>query len=324
MQHNEKKLIDYSRGDSKLVGVNIGRYPSHHFVVLPEPFENQRTPLCVTNCGFDLMSAGVSRRRANCDVCSFELVNEGEIVYETGGTVYRCRPGDIFVMHMHSNNRLECVSPLAKVSCVGFNGSLLNEILTDLHLHKVDYLRLNYPQPFFEKYDLISRMAAQSHPDQLTDIAAEGYRLLLMISSEIRYRSRIPPLLREIVSLFKSHLCDRIRMENIAKKYNISQSSLFSMFRRHIGLTPAEYLTQLRIQYAKRLLPGSEFSVKEIASMCGYDNQMYFSRVFRSRCGVSPTEFRRIVSSNDNPDTSSGRSDRSLAVERNGEISSLL
>lgn len=301
MRHNEKKLIDYSRGDSKLVGVNIGRYPSHHFVVLPEPFENQQTPLCVTNCGFDLMSAGVARRRENCDVCSFELVNEGEIVYETGGTVYRCRPGDIFVMHMHSNNRMECVSPLAKVSCVGFSGSLLDEILTDLHLHKVDYLRLNYPQPFFEKFDLISQMAAQCHPDQLTDIAAEGYKLLLRISYEIRYRSRIPHLLREIISLFKSNMGERLRMETVAKKYSISQSAFFSMFRRHIGLTPTEYLTRLRIRYAQRLLLESEFSVKEIASMCGYDNQMYFSRVFRDRCGVAPSRFRRGATTVRNP-----------------------
>lgn len=293
MHHNEKKLVDYSRGDSKLVGVNIGRYPAHHFTVLPEPFEDQHAPLCVINCGFDVMSAGVSRQRENCDVCSFELVNEGEIVYETGGSVYRCLPGDVFVMHMHSNNRMECVSPLAKVSCVGFSGSLLNEILTDLHLHKVDYIRPNDPAPFFGRFERIARMAALDEPDRLTDIAAEGYRLLLQISSELRHRSGLPHLLREILAMFRAGVGERLRMDAVAKRFNISQSAFFGLFRRHIGTTPTEYLTRLRIRYAQRLLRESEFSIKEIASMCGYDNQMYFSQVFRRRCGISPGGFRR-------------------------------
>lgn len=290
---DEKTLVDFSKGDSKLVGINVGRYPSHHFIVLPEPLADRQVPLKVTNCGFDLMRAGVYRQRENSDVCSFELVNEGEVVYATRGVVHRCRPGDLFIIHMGSDYRMECVSPLAKVSCVGFAGSLLNEILADLHLHRADCLRPGDPEPFSAQFELIAQLAAQSGPGQLTDIAAEGYRLLLRVSGELRRGGEPPPLFREIVAMFRSRLGERLRMDAAAKKYNLSQSAFFGLFRRYLGITPAEYLTRLRIQYAERLLRESEFSIKEIASRCGYDNQMYFSQVFRARTGVSPTGFRR-------------------------------
>ena len=54
-----------------------------------------------------------------------------------------------------------------------------------------------------------------------------------------------------------------------------------------------EYLTHVRIQKAKRLLISTSKSVKEIAEICGYSDQNYFSKVFLKRCGMTPTAFRK-------------------------------
>ena len=65
-------------------------------------------------------------------------------------------------------------------------------------------------------------------------------------------------------------------------------------FKDDTGMTPREYLTKLRINYAEELLEKAEYySVGEIAVRCGFDDQYYFSRMFKKTVGVSPQKFRK-------------------------------
>ena len=66
-------------------------------------------------------------------------------------------------------------------------------------------------------------------------------------------------------------------------------------FRTQMGITPQQYLTEIRLSRAKELLAASEYPVGEVAAMVGYGNPLYFSRIFRQRVGVSPLVYRRQV-----------------------------
>ena len=66
------------------------------------------------------------------------------------------------------------------------------------------------------------------------------------------------------------------------------------LFVRQYGMSPLDYLTHLRIRYAKRLLRESErmhYSISEIAWMAGFADVCYFSRIFKKRVGVSPRDY---------------------------------
>ena len=69
---------------------------------------------------------------------------------------------------------------------------------------------------------------------------------------------------------------------------------LRKVFKKELGLSPLEYMTSMRMKNAERLLSTvwtSGLAIAEVALMCGYDNALYFSRVFRKYYGCSPTQF---------------------------------
>jgi AraC-like DNA-binding protein len=80
------------------------------------------------------------------------------------------------------------------------------------------------------------------------------------------------------------------------KRFAASVAMSYSVFRRrfkdHTGMAPNQYLLQLRLQKASRLLRSTTLSVERIAELVGFTSVSYFSRFFKERVGVSPLHFR--------------------------------
>lgn len=58
-------------------------------------------------------------------------------------------------------------------------------------------------------------------------------------------------------------------------------------------MTPMQYIISVRMTNAQQLLGTTEYNITEIASVVGYDNPLYFSRLFKKQTGLSPTEYRK-------------------------------
>ena len=63
--------------------------------------------------------------------------------------------------------------------------------------------------------------------------------------------------------------------------------------RRHLGMTPTEYVNRIRVEHAMMLLGSSDAPVAEIAERCGFEGAGHFHRLFRARYGATPSAFRR-------------------------------
>lgn len=71
---------------------------------------------------------------------------------------------------------------------------------------------------------------------------------------------------------------------------------LRKLFKKEVGITPLEYLTQMRMKKAEMMLSamwGSDYSIAEISALCGFDDALYFSRVFKKHYGCAPSEFAK-------------------------------
>lgn len=78
------------------------------------------------------------------------------------------------------------------------------------------------------------------------------------------------------------------QINTIAKKLGLSRAYLFKLFKKYVGVSPSEYLQELRMHHANSLIEKNIYSLEEVAQMVGYNSSAYFSKVYRSYYKVSP------------------------------------
>ena len=81
-------------------------------------------------------------------------------------------------------------------------------------------------------------------------------------------------------------------LQTIAHKVFMAPTSFHRLFKRSFAITPFEYMLTKRLAKARHLLTATSLSVKEIALLCGYEDEFYFSRIMKKHFGVSPSEQR--------------------------------
>ena len=102
--------------------------------------------------------------------------------------------------------------------------------------------------------------------------------------------------LEKIKSYIHQHYAESISINDIANNFGIKRRYLTTVFQRYLGTSPIEYLTACRIHKAQELLSFTEKQILEISKSVGYTDNLYFSRVFKKKTGMSPTEYRKYQS----------------------------
>ncbi|MBT3272083.1 MAG: helix-turn-helix transcriptional regulator [Spirochaetales bacterium] len=98
--------------------------------------------------------------------------------------------------------------------------------------------------------------------------------------------------LEPALSYMHGHYATPIRIEELARLCNYSVRRFQDLFRAHSGVSPSEYLAEIRLEAAREHLINTNFTLREIAERTGYGNEYYFSRCFRKKYGQPPGAFR--------------------------------
>lgn len=93
-------------------------------------------------------------------------------------------------------------------------------------------------------------------------------------------------------SIMRENMLTDITPEQVADKINMSYSWFRKTFKEYTNVSPAHYITQLKLQKAKLMLLNSPLSIKEIAFYLKYEDAAYFSAIFRKYVGCPPSEYR--------------------------------
>ena len=119
-------------------------------------------------------------------------------------------------------------------------------------------------------------------------------RQLIQRESSCIYSSR--EKICSVIDYMSHHYSEFLHIDELANYCGLSKYHFIHLFQKCTGITPHSYLIHIRMEHAEKLLQNSNLSIQEVASACGYEEPLYFSRSFSKHFGISPTEYRQRFS----------------------------
>ena len=116
----------------------------------------------------------------------------------------------------------------------------------------------------------------------------EGDEQTTSLASRLGTRNRH---LLEAVAFLEQSIEEPFRIDDCAARVGVSRRQIERLFQKNLGMTPLQYLNNLRLQHGRALLAETDMSVLDTAIACGYGSSAHFSKSFRKKFGTSPHNF---------------------------------
>ena len=122
-----------------------------------------------------------------------------------------------------------------------------------------------------------------------------AYQLVMEL---LQANEDVPPknaLVERAIALMEENFAHLYGVQELAQSLEVSKSHLIRVFSAEMGITPGQYLTQIRIERAKLFLQAGCYSLEMVAAMSGFSGANYFCKVFRKRTGLTPGQYIHLM-----------------------------
>ena len=109
---------------------------------------------------------------------------------------------------------------------------------------------------------------------------------------EVGKQSKATKDISFIKHYLETYYHESIQLEDLASMTHLSRFYISHSFKKEIGMSPMEYLIDIRIKESKILLRTTNYSISQVADIVGFTTPTYFSKQFRKSTGISPTDYR--------------------------------
>lgn len=201
----------------------------------------------------------------------------GQITYKQNGNIYVSNSSNAVILPKNATYKLygdkEGIFPVINFEC------------TNLNIQKITILPVKDSARYIKDFDLLSNCFL--HDNKKLKQFELLYGILGKLDSE-----QINNPLSSIMGYMQTHISDcNITNEFLAQKMEISEVYLRKLFTYHLGVTPKQYMLDLRIKTAEQLLISTSKTITEISEECGFSSVYHFCRCFKQRIGQTPTEY---------------------------------
>ena len=127
------------------------------------------------------------------------------------------------------------------------------------------------------------------------NLAIHGALLMLLscFTVSLKHTSPKHEIFSKVIEYIDSHYNQKITLEDLTHLTHYSKEYFSMLFKETYKVTVMSYLEKKRIQNAQSLLTTTDMTINEIANSCGYDDSLYFSRVFKKHTYLSPSAYRK-------------------------------
>ena len=277
-----------------------------------------------TKLPFYLEMAGISycdgtyrMKRQDSAETVIEYVVEGRGYLNVNGENYAATAGDVYILRKKTTHTYwsDARYPWVKIF-FNIRGSLAERILDEYQLGgtgRVVLGAVGLEQDFRDMLEsLMDSTVGQT--ERFDKATVDFLRIIIKLTNMQRaagmHKDDLMSVEKEMNTLIEYITMNPRRIvsnQELADAIFRSKDYVIKRFFANFGVTPYDYQIQQKIFSAKNMLANMNLSVKEIADSLGYDDQHYFSYMFKKRCGMSPTQYRKKIRSeydrNDSNDT---------------------
>jgi AraC-like DNA-binding protein len=144
----------------------------------------------------------------------------------------------------------------------------------------------------YNERDIGFELAVKSCLYQILTLLIRNHSASTMTTSQYKKRIKNLELFNPLFQYIENHFNEELNIDMLCKMINISKYYFCHSFKELTGKTFSEYLNAIRINKSEDMLKNSDLNVSQIATICGYNDINYFSRVYKKYKKTSPTKTR--------------------------------
>lgn len=267
-------------------------------------FEDYSEPVIINCCGYQKFDTNDYSQRRTAGRLDYQLIYvfkgvghyylENKWTAMNAGSLLLFRPGDPQVYSYYAEEQPE-------LYWIHFTGSRCEELLQHFEIQNTFIGENLSLKLLFQEIILELQLKKQVYHEIVN---SDFYKMLGLIQRSCRQQAspsdNVFCIDRLILQLNQKYM-NVWDISLMADFCGLSPSYFSHTFKKRMGISPIQFLNDLRIQKAKELLSGGCMSVSTIASLVGFEDALYFSRAFKRATGTSPTQFYQDLLEKNSP-----------------------
>ena len=249
--------------------------------------------LQINSCGFQNTSSDfcVVRKKGRLDY-HILLIDSGMCEVLHNGILYTLNAGNLVLYAPHEEQKYTIKSGSTTLWC-HFTGTAVNEILQSCNITSGVYF-FNQRKGISEAYaELIKRF----HIPGRKDFANASFLELIYNIKDAQLFQNINEekhdLLQPVLTYINMNYDKPITVDMLAKQLGYSKSRFSHIFSETMGTTPIKHINDIRLNSACEMLSSTNLSISTIAFNCGFNDPLYFSKLFFKKYKTTPSEYRK-------------------------------
>lgn len=225
-------------------------------------------------------SKGRYETMTNRKCYGLSFTSDGQITYTHNGTSYIQDENHAVILPKGQSYTIYGTKD-GKFPVINFEGSnLFIDTITLLTVDNVDFIMKEFEQ--IKKLQLLN--------NNRLSVMSSFYNILnhLAHSNKSGTNSLSPA-----IKYLENNFCQDVSNAKLAYECKISEEYFRKLFKKTYGISPKQYITDMRINKAKQLLKEGILKINAISELCGFSNQYHFCRFFKQKTGLTPTEFMK-------------------------------
>ncbi len=230
-------------------------------------------------------------------------ITNGEGVYENHSGKFKVKSGSLLITKPGRWHRYKPLKEMGWIeNYVGFSGHIAHQVFgRPWFTSKNAVVDIGHSEEIIDTYDKIFNYVNEEKPGYQQIASGMIMKMLGFIVSFDKQKDfsgkRVEKIIQNACFTIRENVEAEINFQSFAEDNHIGYSYFRKMFKKYTGVPPVQYHLDLKVLRAKEMLLYSDKSIKEISYALGFQSAYYFSRVFKSKLGLSPSEIRKSIRS---------------------------